>query len=54
MMADDRERHLKVILLYATIFKDDDWKEFLLFKLYSYLIQKYCDINVARLGTASR
>lgn len=53
MMADDREWHLKVILLYATIFKDD-WNEFLLFKLYSRLIQKYCDINVARLGTASR
>lgn len=54
MMADDREWHLKVILLYTTIFKDDDWNELLLFKIYSRLIQKYCDINVARLGTASR
>lgn len=54
MMTDDREWHLKVILLNATIFKDDDWNEFLLFKLYSRLIQKYCDIIVARLGTDSR
>lgn len=53
-MADDREWHLKVILLNATIFKDDDWNEFLLFSLYYRLIQKYRNINVARLGNASR